>query len=337
MKSSSFIKDRGMVYLSFMAAWLLSILFLMAYKVKTEVWIVLSVIWLFALFLVEIWEFVRKKRFYQKACEALETLDRAYLLCELLEEPEFYEGKIMYQALLRAGKSMCDEVALQKRRRQDFEEYIELWVHEANIPLSALFLICRNQAEEDPAISRQLHRLEEAIDNVLYYARSENAEKDYVFQPVDLRKLIVSVLLKQREALQAVEAGLSISGVRGSVMSDRKWLAYIVGQLLSNSIKYRSPERPLKITFGSEEEDDAYILRIEDNGIGISEEDLPHIIDKTFTGQNGRLRGQSTGMGLYIVDQLCHRLGHRIEIQSIPGCGSTFSLHFGKDSFSHLD
>ena len=110
-------------------------------------------------------------------------------------------------------------------------------------------------------------------------------------------------------------------------MTDGKWLSFILGQLMSNSLKYESTE----ISVTGEDFPDRTVLRFRDNGIGIPESDLPHIFEKSFTGENGRTHTKSTGMGLYIVKKLCDRLGHAVEVSSVQGEFTEIAIAFGKN------
>jgi signal transduction histidine kinase len=116
-------------------------------------------------------------------------------------------------------------------------------------------------------------------------------------------------------------------------MTDGKWLGYILGQLISNSLKYFSDTREPEIHISAADEQDCVKLCFCDNGIGIPAADLPRIFDKSFTGENGRTSAKSTGMGLYIVKNLCEKLGHRIEVSSEFGVYTEFIITFAKNDY----
>ena len=119
------------------------------------------------------------------------------------------------------------------------------------------------------------------------------------------------------------------------VYSDTKWLEFILHQLIINSIKY-SKETEARIAVSAQEKENCCVLSVSDNGLGIPENELPRIFDKGFTGTNGRLRGKSTGMGLYICRKLCDKLGHSIGAESVYGSGTTISIVFPKSSMTEI-
>ena len=118
-----------------------------------------------------------------------------------------------------------------------------------------------------------------------------------------------------------------------SVVTDSKWLTFMLGQIVNNSIKYRDAAKQPRISFAVEEMADKTVLKIRDNGIGIPEQDIDRVFDKTFTGENGRKGNASTGMGLYICKQLCNKLGHAITIASVYGEYTEVEIAFGKETF----
>ena len=200
----------------------------------------------------------------------------------------------------------------------------ELWVHEIKLPVAGLQLMCHNDGAQRYA--EQLRRIDEYIENVLYYARSGSAEKDYIIKPVSLTRAFADIAVRNRCELQERGISLHTADLSAEVMTDGKWLEFMLGQLMSNSIKYGASE----ISVSAEELPDRTVLRFRDNGIGIPAGDLPYIFDKSFTGENGRTHTKSTGMGLYIVKKLCDRLGHSAEVSSVQGEFTEIALTFGK-------
>jgi signal transduction histidine kinase len=166
---------------------------------------------------------------------------------------------------------------------------------------------------------------------VLYYARSENAEKDYLIKEVSLKRAFTDTALKNREELLGRNVSVSTENLDWNVMTDSKWLEYMLGQLMGNSMKYFSPDREPEIRVYAEDKQDKTILHFRDNGIGIPESDLPHVFEKSFTGENGHTHRESTGMGLYIVKKLCDKLGHGVSVKSVQGEFTEIILSFGKN------
>ena len=267
-------------------------------------------------------EYLRRRPFYDRLQQNLAELDKKYLVPEVVPEPEFYEGRLLYEAACGMEKSMAEEVASYSQHVADFREYIEMWVHEAKLPIAALLLAEHNRETgeaEAAGILELLQRLDECTDQVLYYTRSEVAEQDFLIRGTSLGRCFSAAALKQQASLRAAGVEIRTENLGLSVMTDAKWLEFILGQLLANAVKYRDPDRPARIFVRGEEEERLIRLHVRDNGIGIPDRDLPRIFEKSFTGENGRRGAKSTGMGLYIVKKLCRKLGHEIEALSEEG------------------
>ena len=325
MKLTEFIKDRFTAYLIFVLTWVLMLIFLFTFHVQTEAVVIASVLLWIGRCIAEAWEFLRKKQFYDKLLHDLSELDQKYLLSEMIGEPEFREGRILSEVMRETNKSMCEQIGLHRRANSDFREYIELWVHEIKLPVASLQLMCHNDGNVKYA--EQLKRIDDYIENVLYYARSRNAEKDYLIKPVSLKRVFTDTAIRNREELQQRGISLSTEKLDAEVMTDAKWLGFMFGQLMNNSMKYGADA----ITVTAEDTPEATVLRFRDNGIGIPESDLPCIFEKSFTGENGRTHSKSTGMGLYIVRQLCEKLGHSVAAESVLGEYTEIIMTFGKN------
>ncbi|MCR4619014.1 MAG: sensor histidine kinase [Lachnospiraceae bacterium] len=333
MKFSSFLKDRAIAYIIRTVLLAVCMIFLMALKVGTSAVIVVLVTFVTAAVTVDLWDYSRKNKFYNRFVNSLNDMDKKYLITEVVDRPAFYEGQILYDSLTDCDKSMAENVALYRSQSKHFREYIEMWVHEIKIPVASLRLMCHNNPETDKKMSGEIKRIDDYIENVLYYSRSENAEKDYIIKEISLQKAFGSVAVKNREMLQLMDATLDVKGLDVPVLTDGKWLEYMIGQLMSNSIKYRSKKRPLMINAYAEDMDDRVVFHFRDNGIGITERDIPYVFEKSFTGSNGRKDNKSTGMGLYIVKSLCDRLGHNIDASSKEGEFTEFRIAFLKNDY----
>ncbi len=331
MKLSEYLKDRLPAVFISLGTLALVLIFLSAFRIPVPAIAATAVLLGLGAVSVTLWDYFRRRRFYSELNSCLEELEEKYLLAEVLDEPEFLEGRLICNAVREADRAMYSRIAELERQGRDFREYIELWVHEVKLPVAGLQLMCHNDGST--RYTEQLQRLDDLIENVLYYARSGSAEKDYLIKKVPLQKAFSEVAVRYRSELQERGIGLSAEGLDVSVMTDEKWLCYILGQLIANSIRYVSDERRPEITVRAEDFPDKTVLRFRDNGIGIPETDLPYIFEKSFTGQNGRSRSRSTGMGLYIADKLCRRLGHSISADSVRGSYTEISITFGKNRF----
>ena len=165
---------------------------------------------------------------------------------------------------------------------------------------------------------------------VLYYARSENVYKDYMIQRINLKEAVFEVLEKNRFLL--IENGIRAEVVcEDFAYTDRKWIVFILNQMILNSVKYRNEEAPVFRIF-SEKRENGTVLIISDNGTGIKKEELSRIFEKGFTGTNGRTHERSTGMGLYFVKETAGHLGIRLQVYSRPGEGTRFTLRFSNNT-----
>ena len=327
MRFSTYLKDRLPAIIIFMVSWLMSVIFLNAYHVITEALVVLSVVLWAGAVSAFLWDYFRKKQFYDKLQNCIDELDQKYLISEMITPPDFLEGRILADTLQECDHSMCDNVALHRRESAEFREYIEMWVHEVKLPVASLQLMCHNDGNSK--YSEQLKRIDDYIENVLYYARSRNAEKDYIIKKTSLKRAFIDNAIRYREELQERGIALSTENLDVDVMTDAKWLGFIFSQLTGNSMKYEATE----ITVTAEETNDSISLHFRDNGIGIPESDLPYIFEKSFTGENGRTHTKSTGMGLYIVNMLCQKLGHSVRAESVQSKYTDIIISFGKNDF----
>lgn len=284
-----------------------------------------------SLFLID---YLRKKKFYTDLLSNIEVLDKSYLVLETLVKPEFYDGELLYQALYEINKSMSENVNKITEQWRDFKNYIEMWIHEVKIPLATLILIINNHKDKfDKKVQTQLKRLEDYVDQVLYYVRSENAEKDYLIKETDLSKVIKNVGLKNMDDLLENKIDYNARNVNIKVLTDSKWLEFILGQIINNCIKYKRDIAGSYIKISVRDEKNKTTLIVEDNGIGIKESDLKQVFNKTFTGENGRTKGKSTGMGLFIAKNMCDKLGHKIEIESALNKYTRVHISFAKDKY----
>ena len=337
MKLSKYLKTNYLIILLFIVIIAIIDLMLVSFKTNSQAVIGVSITAIVGFVLYIIYDFNRRKKFYNKLLNDLDLLDKKYLITEMIDKPDFYEGEIFYDALYEIDKSMAEKIKEYSLSIQDFKEYIEMWIHEVKLPLASLNLIVHNHRElSDKKITEQLKRLDDDIEQVLYYVRSENAEKDYLIKETELNKVISNVAMKNKDILLENNINFEVNVGNKKVLTDSKWLEFIVNQIVSNSIKYirNDVEHLIKIT--SEENNKCTILKIYDNGIGISKSDIPKVFDKTFTGNNGRKIETSTGMGLYIVKQLCKKLGHKITIDSKENEYTEVSILFNKDDFLNV-
>ena len=281
-------------------------------------------------------EFRRKREYYNLLVSCFERLDRKNLIAEIIPEPNFFEGELLYGILKESNKACLEEINRYKTMQEEYRDYIEMWVHEVKTPISSSKLIAHNRrSEATDSIAEELDSIENFIEQALYYARSNNLEKDYIIKDFCLEKPVYAAI--KRNSKQLIGAGISVSAenLDVSVYSDSKWLEFILNQLIINSVKYaRETKGCIKVE--AKELDNRRVLILSDNGIGIPENELQRVFNKGFTGTNGRLRGKSTGMGLYICRKLCEKMGVLITAESEYGRGTSISIVFPRSSMTDI-
>ncbi|HEX3040004.1 MAG TPA: sensor histidine kinase [Caproiciproducens sp.] len=276
-------------------------------------------------------EFFRKRAFYRDVLKNVEQLEKKYLLAEMTERPSFCEGKILYDVLRETDKSMNDEIARYRRASQEYREYIETWVHEVKTPISSSRLIIENNPNEVTRnLNSELVKIENYVDQALFYSRSSNVEKDYIIRQTTLKELVSSALRKHSSLLIEGRVRVQTSALEKIVFTDAKWTDFIIGQILMNSVKYRSGSPEIQIS-GLQNENSVTLV-ISDNGIGIPKKDLERVFEKGFTGTNGRTTAKSTGIGLYLCKKLCIKMNLGISLASTVGSGTMVSIVFPRSN-----
>lgn len=332
MNKKEFIKDKTIIIGITLITYIIILLILLAFKVNIEGIIAISIVYLIGILTTFLLEYINKRIFYDDFQKKLTNLDQKYLIVEMLKEPNFLEGKILTNALYEIDKSMIEKINEYKDQTNDFKEYVEMWIHEVKLPLSSLTLMLHNKKNNNQELKKQLSRLDNYLEQILYYVRSENAEKDYLITNTDLSKVISNIALRNKDVLLENKIDLIVSDVNIKVLTDSKWLEFILNQIIDNSIKYRKKTKAF-IKIVAKEEQDRVDLVIYDNGIGIKKEELSRVFDKTYTGSNGREGKNSTGMGLYIVKKLCKKLGHRVIINSQEQVFTSIKISFFKNEY----
>ncbi len=318
MKLRDYLKDNFFIIVLVFLTYFIIYSFMIGFKIIGEFRLCFTILYFLLFILLFLYDYFRKYFFYKEILSKLDLLDEKYLICELVSKPSFLDGEILYQMLYEINKSMNENIRDYRVKINDFKEYVELWIHEVKLPLSALILYTHNK-KVDKTLVKEIQRIDNYLEQILYYIRSENTEVDYIIKKVDLNKVIRDVLLKNKDIL--LERGIDVvsDAQKLQVLTDYKWLEFMINQVISNSMKYMRDILNKKIEIKAYKQENSIVLEIFDNGMGIPECDIGRVFNKTFTGQNGRKVPGSTGMGLYIVSNLCKKLGHKLEIESEVG------------------
>ncbi len=278
--------------------------------------------------------FVRRRSFYREVDRCLDALDTALSLPELIACPDFLEGRIAYDAIEYMGTLFGNEFTQSKMAAEEYREYIELWIHEIKTPLAAAKLtVSRMHGSDADRILRELERIDNQVEQALYYARSTAVANDYSLMDIDLFEAVNAACKRNLHFL--IEQGVSVKNEvdpHCRVIADKPWVVFMIGQVVVNSAKYGASS----IVFTADERDEntihgCTVLKIVDDGMGIPASDVPRVFDKAFTGSNGRKSVGSTGYGLYLVALMARRLGLDVSIASEEGTGTTFCISFPHD------
>lgn len=334
MKITNYLKDKFLPIFIYIIDILIITMLLIAFKSNESlilVFITFQIILGLTLLLIE---YSKKNSFYKTIQSKLINLDKKYLVLEMLDKPKTTEEELIYQIFYDINKSYIEELKDYKLSLNNFKEYIELWIHEVKIPISSLVLMTHNSKENLPKkYITQINRLDNYIDQVLYYVRSNNSEEDYLIKEVSLQKIINAVALKNKDDLLENNIEFIVKINNEKALTDEKWLEFILNQIINNSIKYKRNIKVPKIEINIEETPQKVLLTITDNGIGIPKNDLPKVFNKSFTGTNGRTTTKSTGLGLYIAKNLLKKLGHKIEIESEVNKYTKVTITFSKNNY----
>lgn len=264
------------------------------------------------------------KRLCDRRAELAPIRDLDYDLVEAMPRA-LDELERDYQNII---KSLKDEhvrlMDLQNASYNDMISYYTVWAHQIKTPIAAMRLRLQSEDTElTRSLKLDLDRIESYVEMVLTYLRLESRDSDYVIKKHKLDDIIRPSIRKYAGEFIDRKLSLSYEGICESVLTDDKWLAFIIEQLLSNALKY-TKEGAIRIYF-----EEPSMLCIEDSGIGIAKEDLPRIFENGYTGFNGRSDRRASGIGLYLCKRIANNLGCEIKVESKLGSGSKFMIAFG--------
>lgn len=230
------------------------------------------------------------------------------------------EVEAEYQELIRTlHRSLLQERAEAVRSRSDMLEYYTMWAHQIKTPIAAMDLLLQSEEElKKNLVEEQLFRIREYVEMVLTYLRMEDMSADLDLHRSDLDTIVRAAVKKYSRTFIHKHLRLNYEPLSRQVLTDEKWLQFVIEQVLSNALKY-TRNGSISIYM---DPDHACRLVIADTGIGIRPEDLPRVFERGFTGQNGRVDKNATGIGLYLCRRIMEKLSHRIGISSVDGQGT---------------
>lgn len=265
-------------------------------------------------------DFYRYLNKHKALCRLLDTVTLSVL--ELPEPGSLIERD--YKDLIElVHQDKVRHIFDADNQRSEMMEYYTIWVHQIKTPIAAMHLLLQSSKNElNTEISVELFKIEQYVEMVLGYLRLDDMSSDFVFKYYDLNEIIKQALRKYAKLFILKKNSLDFEEIDCFVLTDEKWLLFVIEQILSNSLKYTSGGKILIYM----QEGEGKNLIIEDTGIGIQKEDLPRIFEKGFTGYNGRSNKKSTGIGLYLCKRILTKLSHEITIESEAGRGTRVKI-----------
>lgn len=333
MNLGDYLKERiKVILLNFIALITLSI-FLFSVGNTFDTIIIIAVAWTLVYTAFLTYEYRKRKVYYDDILKTAEKLDKQYLIGEIIDKPPFIDAVAYYSLIKKAGKSMLEEVNKIKTSRREYKEYIEQWIHEVKTPISAIKLIEENnRTSTSRAVLEELENIDRYVEQALFYARSEETQKDYLIKEISLKQCVSKVLIRNKQMFILNNIDIDLIDLNKSVYCDSKWLEFIINQIVANAVKYRRTQLPMVRIYTRDIKSGIQFI-IEDNGIGIPDNEIGRVFDKGFTGSKGRQNHKSTGIGLYLCKKLCDKLGLLIAADSKENLYTKIIITFPKGNF----
>ena len=333
MSLKDYLKSKiGTIVLNIIALIALSIfLFSIGNELKSIV--IIDLWWIVILFIYFFNAYRKRKAYFELIEKSISRIDKKYLISEVLELPPFIEAEPYYYLLKKSSKAMREEINKEKLRLKNYKEYIEQWIHEVKTPISLIKLIEENnRTTKSSEILMQLEEIDRYVEQALFYARSEDVNKDYLIKEISLQNCVNTVITRNKQGFILNNIDIEINNIDKTVYCDSKWLEFILNQIIVNAIKYRSNQEAMVKIYVSDVKNGIKLI-VEDNGIGIPSDELDRVFEKGFTGNSGRINNKSTGIGLYLCKKLCDKLGLIIDIESEINKYTKVSITFPIGSF----
>ncbi len=318
----SYLKKNIKVYILFVV--FIAIFFVMfyLYNLPLEALIYTGSFCFLAALIASISDYANYKESYKK----LNFLEQN-ILNDLDALPKSLDIRIdYYHKIIEKLYEELEKLTQENRQKNtDMVDYYSMWVHQIKTPIAAMNFLLDNEEVNQKILQQELFKIERYVEMVLTYIRLDSISSDYVITKINLDEVVKDSVKKYATIFINKKIKLNYVSHETMVISDKKWLSFAFEQILGNSVKYSSTGGEITIeTYENK-------LVIEDNGIGIKEEDLPRIFEKGFTGFNGRYEKKSSGLGLYLCKKTLDKLGHHIEISSKVGEGTRIEITFPKE------
>lgn len=260
---------------------------------------------------------------YRKSYIDLKYLE-TNILSSMEDLPKSLDIRVeYYQKIIERLHNEVERLKIEDNKKmEDLADYYSMWIHQIKTPIAAMNFLLDNEETDVKVFKQELFKIERYVEMVLTYIRLGSETSDYVITSIDLDEVVRENIKKYATLFINKKIKLNYVSHETYVISDKKWLGFAFEQLLSNAIKYTKSGGEISIKISESE------LIIEDNGIGIYEEDLPRIFEQSFTGLNGRYEKKSSGLGLYLCKKTLDKLQHKIEITSEINKGTKVEVTF---------
>ena len=324
----SYLKKHRLINFIYCVLLVIITFILVMYEVPHEVisycyWIIGSTMLVYAVY--DIWKYYQKQMLLsQLSSEITVSLQRLPDPCDAIEM--HYQN--LLEALYEDKYKMKSQVDAKQSERM---EYHTLWAHQIKTPIAAIKLLMQSDsASIDLELTQELFKIEQYVDMVLYYLRIDCIASDLLIQNYQLSSIVKESVKKYASVFIYKKVKLELEEINCRILTDEKWLLFVMEQLLSNALKYTN-KGCFSIYMDKEKEK---TLVIQDTGIGIQEEDLPRIFENGYTGYNGRMNKKSTGIGLFLCQRILHKLSHQIAVTSVIGKGTKVAIDFSRERLS---
>ena len=318
----SYLKKNIKVYILFIVFIFIFFIMFYLYNLPLEALIYTGSFCFLAALIASFSDYANYKESYKK----LNFLEQN-ILNDLEALPKSLDIRIdYYHKIIEKLYDELEKLTQENRQKNtDMVDYYSMWVHQIKTPIAAMNFLLDNEEVDQKILQQELFKIERYVEMVLTYIRLDSISSDYVITKINLDEVVKDSVKKYATIFINKKIKLNYVSHETMVISDKKWLSFAFEQILGNSVKYSSAGGEITIeTYENK-------LVIEDNGIGIKEEDLPRIFEKGFTGFNGRYEKKSSGLGLYLCKKTLDKLGHHIEISSKVGEGTRVEITFPKE------
>ena len=315
----SYIKKNLKIYLLLIVFIFIFVLIFYLYNLPFEALFYSGLLCFVAALIVSIIDFNNYRKSY---------IDLKYLESNILNSMEDLPRSLdirveYYQKIIERLHNEVEKLKIEDNKKmEDLADYYSMWIHQIKTPIAAINFLLDNEEIDVKAFRQELFKIERYVEMVLTYIRLGSETSDYVITSINLDEVVRENIKRYATLFINKKIKLNYVSHETYVISDKKWLGFAFEQLLSNAIKYTKSGGEISINISESK------LVIEDNGIGIYEEDLPRIFEQSFTGLNGRYEKKSSGLGLYLCKKTLDKLQHKIEITSEINKGTKVEVTF---------